>query len=165
MNKLVLIVHNLRSAHNVGSLLRTADGLGISKIYLTGYTAHPPCPNDARMPHEAAKAARQIHKTALGAEATTEWQYCSDINVVTRKLKTEGFSICALEQANNAVNLQDYKPGGSVGLIVGNEVVGIDSSILDSADTILEIPMQGAKESFNVAQAAAMALYSLKHKI
>ncbi len=165
MNQTVLIVHNLRSAHNVGALLRTSDGLGVNSVYLTGYTPYPIASKDARMPHVAAKVARQIHKTALGAENTIKWQHCSDISPVISQLKNAGYSICALEQAKNSVGLNKYKQRGNVALILGNEITGVELDILEVADTILEIPMLGAKESFNVAQAAAMALYHLKFYI
>lgn len=163
MNQTVLIAHNLRSAHNVGSLLRTADGLGIYKVFLTGYTPHPVYDGDTRMPHEAIKVARQIHKTALGAEETILWEHQNSVQPIIDQLKNDGYTICALEQSENSIKLKDYEGNHKTALIIGNEVTGIDNNILKIVDTILEIPMAGQKESFNVVQAAAMALYHIQY--
>lgn len=158
MRSLVLIAHNLRSSHNVGSLLRTAEGLGVEKVYLTGYTPYPMQPNDARLPHLAKKIDTQITKTALEAEKTLG-TFEPDINKVLTGLKKGGFAVAAIEQAPQSVKLSDFQPPQKLALIVGREVEGIEPEILDLCDTILEIPMFGKKESFNVVQAAAMALY------
>lgn len=157
-----MIAHNVRSTHNVGSLLRTADGLGLQAVYLTGYTPYPIHANDERMPHESAKLTRQIHKTALGAEETVKWQSVPDIKIVIKQLKNNGYSICSLEQAEQFVELSKYSAPEKVAVIVGNEVTGVDDELLKISDTVLEIPMNGKKESFNVVQAAAMALYHLR---
>jgi 23S rRNA (guanosine2251-2'-O)-methyltransferase len=162
MRTLVLIAHNLRSAHNVGSLLRTCDGLGIEKVYLTGYTPYPSQPNDERLPHLAQKVDRQIVKTALGAEKTVAWQHSADIETVLNDLKSQGFMAAALEQAPGSVTLPDFDPPGKLALVVGREVEGLEPEILAVCDRIVEIPMLGDKESFNVVQAAAMALYHLR---
>ena len=159
MIEIVLIVHNLRSSHNVGSLLRTADGLGVSKVFLTGYSPHPIGKNDKRMPHLANKTAKQISKTALGAETSVNWEHVDDVFSVINKLRGDGFEICALEQSKKSIKLPDFKPAGKIVLTVGREVEGIEPEILELSDVILEIPMFGEKESFNVVQAAAMALY------
>lgn len=159
MRNIVLIAHNLRSCHNVGSLLRTADGLGVSKVYLTGYTPYPIAENDSRLPHLAEKLSRQIHKTALGAEDFVPWQHRDNIEEVIAELKPDGFVIAAVEQAKNSTKLPYFKPPNKIALLVGREVEGIEPEILAQVDHTLEIPMLGKKESFNVAQAAAMALY------
>lgn len=161
--ELVLIAHNLRSAHNVGSLLRTADGLGVTSVFLTGYTPHPPVPDDSRLPHEQAKILKQIQKTALGAEKSVNWRYVDDIQPAIQALKANGFTIAALEQSANSQALNDYKAPKRLALIVGREVEGVEAEVLKLCDVILEIPMLGQKESFNVAQAAAMALYDLTY--
>jgi 23S rRNA (guanosine2251-2'-O)-methyltransferase len=159
MRSIVLIAHNLRSCRNVGSLLRTADGLGVSKVYLTGYTPYPAAPNDTRLPHLAQKISRQIHKTALGAEDFVACLHCEDIEDAFTELKTAGFTITALEQAKNSIKLPDFKPPQKIALLVGREVEGVEPEILAACDVILEIPMFGKKESFNVASTTAMALY------
>ena len=159
MRKLVLIAHNLRSAHNVGSLLRTAEGLGVKQVWLTGYTPYPRCHNDDRLPHLAQKIDHQIAKTALGAEKLVPWQHQTTIADVINDLKAEGFVIAALEQTKESVKLPDFKPPAKLAIIVGREVEGLEPEVLASCDLSLEIPMLGQKESFNVVQAAAMALY------
>jgi 23S rRNA (guanosine2251-2'-O)-methyltransferase len=159
MRDIILVAHNLRSCHNVGSLLRTAEGLGVSKVILSGYTPHPKHEYDRRLPHETAKITSQIHKTALGAENTQKWEYHHDIFPVLGKLKRNGWSVAALEQTADSRPLPQYHPPQKVVLVVGREVEGIEPEILLVCDNILEIPMFGRKESFNVVQTAAMALY------
>jgi 23S rRNA (guanosine2251-2'-O)-methyltransferase len=159
MQEVVLIVHNVRSTHNVGSLLRSADGFGVSHVYLTGYTPYPKKDNDERLPHIADKLQRQINKTALGADQNIAWSQSDEIAQVIKDLKTKGFLIAALEQTKTAVDLGSFKPKGKIALIVGNEVDGIDTQALGQADTHLQIPMRGKKESFNVAIAGGIALY------
>lgn len=160
--QIVLVAHNLRSAHNVGSLLRTAEGLGITRVYFTGYTPHPSRPADDRLPHITQKLEKQISKTALGAEQTQAWEYRSDIMVLLEELRNQDYTICALEQSPKAIPLPSYTPPTKIALIVGREVEGIEPEVLAAAENILEIPMSGQKESFNVVQAAAMALYHLR---
>lgn len=162
VTELVLIAHNLRSSHNVGSLLRTAEGLGVGKIWLTGYSPYPLSDTDSRLPHLARRADVQIAKTALGAEKLITWEHAGDIEAVLDGLKTDGFTIAALEQTPDAVALPDYKPPRKLALIVGREVEGLEPEVLALCDLGLEIPMPGRKESFNVVQAAAMALYHLR---
>lgn len=165
MQHLVLIVHDIRSAHNVGSILRTADGLGVDHVYLTGFTPYPATAEDARLPHIAAKMTRAIHKTALGAEVTTKWSHETDIYALLNDLRGAGFNLIALEQSPNSISLNDFKPPVQSCLILGREVEGIAKDLLDLVDTVIEIPMHGAKESLNVAQAAAIALYQIKSKV
>ncbi len=162
MKELVLIAHNLRSAHNVGSLLRTAEGLGVGKVWLSGYSPYPLSRHDERLPHLAQKIDRQIQKTALGAEKLVSCRYEPDITKLITELRSEGFTIAALEQTPSAIKLPDFKPPDKLAIIVGREVEGLESEILELCDVALEIPMLGRKESFNVAQAAAMALYQIR---
>lgn len=162
MIELILIAHNLRSSHNVGSLLRTAEGLGVNKVWLTGYSPYPQRETragDNRLPHIAAKTQAQITKTALGAERMIDWEYEPDIQKVIEELKKRGFVLAGLEQAPNAFALPDFQPPRKLAIIVGRETEGLEAEILKVCDLILEIPMAGSKESFNVVQAAAMALY------
>lgn len=162
MSHIVLIAHNLRSCHNVGSLLRTAEGLGIEAVWLTGYTPFPLLEDDPRMPHIATKVQKQIHKTALGAEAYQPWFHDENIENVISHLKKYGYVVTALEQAPNALPLETYTAPERIALLVGREVEGVEPAVLALCDQALEIPMAGQKESFNVAVAAAMALYHLK---
>jgi tRNA G18 (ribose-2'-O)-methylase SpoU len=162
MRDIVLIAHNVRSCHNVGSLLRTAEGLGIQKVWLVGYTPYPKLPDgtdDERLPHIAAKLHKQISKTALGAESLQAWEHTPDITPILAQLKADGYTIAAIEQSPRAVALPQFKPPEKLALIVGREVEGIEPELLAACDVILEIPMFGDKESFNVVQAAAMSLY------
>ena len=159
MPNLILIAHNLRSSHNVGSLLRTADGLGVSMVILSGYTPYPISPNDERLPHLARKVDAQIAKTALGAESSLSWEHHERIEPVITKLKTDGYVIYGLEQMPSSISLPDFHAPAKLAIIVGREVEGLEASVVSLCDGCLEIPMLGKKESFNVVQAAAMALY------
>jgi 23S rRNA (guanosine2251-2'-O)-methyltransferase len=159
---LILIAHNLRSCHNVGSLLRTAEGLGVHKVYLSGYTPFPVIANDPRLPHIAHKIDAQIHKTALNAEHSQPWVHVEDVLQLVVGLKEQGYVIAGLEQSANSQSIPDYQASSKVALIVGREVEGIEPEVLAVCDAVLEIPMFAQKESFNVVQAAAMALYQLR---
>ncbi|HEY4160566.1 MAG TPA: TrmH family RNA methyltransferase [Candidatus Saccharimonadales bacterium] len=162
MRTIVVIAHDIRSTHNVGSLLRTCEGLGVSKLYFTGYTPYPPVAHDTRLPHLAEKLGRQIHKTALDAETLVDWEYAPDISMLLDTLKRDGFQLAALEQSSGSTPLQTYQPSANVALLLGREVEGIEPELLAQCDITLEIPMFGHKESFNVVQAAAMALYQCR---
>jgi len=159
MRSVILIAHNLRSCHNIGSLLRTAEGLGVDKVILSGYTPYPHIKNDKRLPHIANKLHKQIHKTALGAEDTQTWELSTVIEATILALKDQGYTVAALEQTAASMPLPDFAPPGKVALLVGREVEGVEPEIVAACDLSLEIPMFGHKESFNVVQAAAMALY------
>lgn len=159
MPSIILIAHNLRSTHNVGSLLRTAEGLGVSRVYFTGYTPYPQTSGDTRLPHIASKLDKQIHKTALGAESMVTWTHLPDIAPLIQSLHGEGYTIAALEQHINAVPLPGFQTPDQLALVIGREVEGVEAEVLATCDVILEIPMVGRKESFNVVQATAMALY------
>ncbi len=161
--KIVLIAHNLRSCNNIGSLLRTADGLAVNGVYLTGYTPYPILKDDKRLPHIRNRVSRKIEKTSLGAESSVDWQQNSDINDVLAKLRHEGYRITALEQSNKSVSLEKYKSPTKIALIVGREVEGIEDDVLGEVDDIISIPMLGSKESFNVVQAAAIATYRFRY--
>ena len=160
--QLVLIAHDVRSAHNVGSILRTADGLGVDKVYLTGYTPYPIEENDKRLPHVWRRAAAQITKTALGAELSVEWQHETDVAHLISRLKKGGYLVAALEQTDQALELQKFTSPDKIALVVGSEIGGIPPAVLKEADIHLAIPMLGHKESFNVSVAVAVALYHLR---
>lgn len=159
MRDIIVVAHNLRSTHNVGSLLRTAEGLGVQKVILSGYTPHPGHDNDRRLPHEADKISKQINKTALGAENSIKWEYHAEILEVLKKLKKDGYIVVAIEQTDDGHLLHKYHPPHKIALVLGREVEGIEQDVLDACDVALEIPMFGKKESYNVVQAAAMAMY------
>lgn len=160
MKQLVVIAHNLRSAHNIGSLLRTAEGLGVKTVYLTGYTPFPILPkDDPRLPHERQKVHKLIQKTALGAEASQPWERAESLDPVINDLKQHGYVVAGLEQTADSISLPAYSTPDKVAIILGREVEGIEPEMLAHCDVKLEIPMFGKKESFNVVQAAAMTLY------
>jgi len=148
MNKeIYLVLDNIRSRENVGSIFRTADAVGVGKIYLCGITPTPP--------HE------KISKTALGAEACVSWEYRKQTWRLLEKLKKEGVGMVALEQTKESINLFKFKPKFPLVLVVGNEVKGLSSQILKHCDKKISIPMYGKKESLNVSVAAGVALYQL----
>jgi len=159
MPEIILIAHNIRSTHNVGSLFRSAEGFGVSKIILSGYTPHPMFPGDTRLPHIARKLDEQIHKTALGAETMVPFEYQEDPQLTA--LKNDGFRVVGLEQSKRSVMLNDYTPTHKIALLLGEEVHGITQELIDQCDDIIEIPMHGKKESFNVSVATGIALYAL----
>jgi len=161
MRKAVLILDNIRSVENTGSIFRTADCLGVSKIYLVGTT---PCPVD-----RFERKRKDFAKVALGAEESVSWEYVKNIKDQISNLKSEGFKIIALEQHPDAIHLTpdpspklgEGREERSFALIVGNEVEGVSQEALDLSDEIVEIPMQGTKESLNVSVATGIALFSL----
>lgn len=156
------MVHNVRSAHNVGSILRTADGLGVDEVIFTGYTPYPAGKNDQRLPHVQSRISSQIAKTALGAEKAIRWSHFDDINDCLERLAANGYEVTALEQTPGAIPLNEFEPSGDIALVVGNEVEGLDRAVLDKIDRHTHIPMAGAKESFNVSVATAIALYHIR---
>lgn len=148
-----LLLHNIRSTHNVGAIFRTADATGVSKIYLSGYT---PAPID-----RFGRARKDISKASLGAEKTVAWESVSDIKDLIRKLKKEKVKIIGLEQDKRSIDYRKIKTAQNNLIILGNEVDGIEKGILDLCDEIIEIPMKGQKESLNVSVATGVVLYSL----
>jgi len=158
MTKVTLVLHNIRSTHNVGSIFRSAEGFGIEKIILSGYTPYPTFAGDTRLPHISEKITHQIHKTALGAEAMVPFEYHETLE---SWLENNTLPLLALEQALSSINLRTFTPPPEYALLLGEEVHGITSEILEKCDHILEIPMEGQKESFNVSVAAGIALYAL----
>ena len=159
MPDIILIAHNIRSTHNVGSLFRTSEGFGVSRIILSGYTPYPTIPADTRLPHISDKLTAQIHKTALGAETMVPFSYEQQPDIDA--LHGMGYRIVALEQDPHSTVLSDYSAPDKIALLLGEEVEGISSELLAQCDDIIEIPMVGKKESFNVSVAAGIALYQL----
>lgn len=150
-----VLLHNIRSTHNVGSIFRTADAAGVSHIYISGYT---PSPLD-----QFKRKRKDIAKVSLGAEDTVPWSEVSYVKKLVATLKTEGFSVIALEQSDASVDYKDVKLGEKVLLVVGNEVKGMSSDLLKLADVVVEIPMKGEKESLNVSVAFGIALFRLRN--
>ena len=162
MPEIVVIAHNIRSTHNVGSIFRTCEGFGVRKIILSGYTPYPLLKNDNRLPHISRKLHDQIHKTALGAETIVPFEYYDQLNLSL--LKAEGYRIAGLEQDARSVTLNDYTPPNKIALLIGEEVHGITPEHRDFCDDLIEIPMVGTKESFNVSVATGIALYALSQR-
>lgn len=178
MPHITVIAHNIRSTHNIGSIFRTCEGFDVERLILSGYTPYPDLTlqttapscayldgevtyDDPRLPHIREKITSQIHKTALGAETLVPFMYYDTLDLGTPDLV--GYRIVALEQAANSIKLGDYETPDKVALLLGEEVHGITPDILAECDDIIEIPMYGQKESFNVSVAAGIALYGLTH--
>lgn len=149
----VVILNNIRSHYNVGAIFRTADAAGVNKIYLSGYT---PAPID-----RFGRAVPEIHKTALGAEASVSFESVSatDLLELILRLKQDGVVVVAVEQSEAAVDLYDFKVPTKVAYLFGSETEGLALELLAAADYILELPMQGKKESLNVSVTAGIVLY------
>lgn len=163
MPHITLLVHNIRSAHNVGAIFRTAEGFGVEHIVLSGYTPRPIHAGDTRLPHESTKVDAQIHKTALGAEKMVSFEYVTAIEAWFKlnALAAEPMPIYALEQAPTSQNIATFEPAKRFALLIGEEVNGVNQHHLSRCSEILEIPMRGQKESFNVSVATGIALYAL----
>lgn len=159
MPEIIVIAHNIRSTHNVGSIFRTSEGFGVAKIILSGYTPYPTIPNDPRLPHIRDKLTAQIHKTALDAETIVPFEYQEQPNI--DELRAAGYTIVGLEQDERSVMLPSYVPPAKAALLIGEEVEGITNDLRDICDVLIEIPMVGRKESFNVSVATGIALYAL----
>ncbi len=153
MNQTILILDNIRSAHNVGSIFRTADGAGVEKIYLIGTT---PAPRD-----RFGREVPEIKKTSLGASDFVAWEQVEEASVsaLAARLRADGFAIAAVEQSDRSVSLHDFVPPSKVAYVFGNEVEGVGEKWLKAADSIVEIPMKGKKESLNVSVTAGIILF------
>jgi len=147
MKDFYVILDNIRSLENVGSIFRTSDALGVSKIFLCGITGKPP--------HH------KISKTALGAENTIPFEYYKQTGRLIDKLKKDKISVIGLEQSKKSVLITKFKPKFPLALILGNEVKGISQNILKKCDKIIELPMKGKKESLNVSVAFGVAGYEI----
>ncbi len=151
--EVAVLLHDIRSTHNVGSIFRTADTLGVSKIYISGYT---PTPLD-----KFNRPRKDIAKVALGAEKTISWEQISNPNLLVKKLKKDGFQIVAVEQSEKSTDYKKVKIENKVLFIVGNEVSGMEKNTLKLCDVIAEIPQRGEKESLNVSVAFGVALFRM----
>ena len=149
-----VLLHNIRSAHNVGSIFRTADGAGVSKVFLSGYT---PAPTD-----RFGRTQKDIAKVALGAEKNIPWEYQKSPFAVITELRKEGWDIVSVEQDEKSIDYRKFKLKKPTLFILGNEVAGISKGILKKCDSIVEIPMSGKKESLNVSVAAGVILFSIR---
>lgn len=148
---IVLVLDNIRSAHNVGSAFRTADSFKIDKVWLCGICATPP--------------SAEIHKSALGAEDSVEWEHTGKTMDAINALKTEGYTIISAEQTVNSVMLDKFTPerGRKYAIVFGNEVAGVDQEVVDSSDLVLEIPQFGTKHSLNVSVSMGVVLWHLRY--
>ncbi|TSC87021.1 MAG: tRNA/rRNA methyltransferase SpoU [Parcubacteria group bacterium Gr01-1014_8] len=147
-----VLLHNIRSTHNVGSIFRSADAAGVERIFLSGYT---PRPID-----RFGRVRKDIAKTALGAEHALPWKYCSSPAHLIKKLKRNGWRIVGVEQDTRSIDYRRFKQSKKTFFIFGNEIKGISSQLRNACDTLIEIPMHGSKESLNVAVAAGIILFS-----
>jgi 23S rRNA (guanosine2251-2'-O)-methyltransferase len=147
--RVILLAHNIRSLWNVGSFFRTADAMGIEKIYLAGYTAQPP--------------RREISKTAIGAEDWIDWEYKEDPIQAINDLKEDGWKVVGLELEEGAQKIADYSPTEKICLVLGHEVTGVPEEIIKLCDDVVYIPMHGKKESLNVSVALGIALDRLRN--
>jgi tRNA G18 (ribose-2'-O)-methylase SpoU len=159
---LVIILNNLRSAQNVGSVFRTADAVGAA-VWTVGITPHPPIKNDTRPPYVADRAGSLLAKTALGAERTVLHHHFDELRTAIAAARHSHYTISALEQAENSINLFEAPQSPLRALILGTEATGLTAAELTLCDEILEIPMIGSKESLNVSVAAGVAMYALTH--
>ena len=162
---IIIIAHNIRSTSNVGSILRTADCLGAQSVIATGYTANLDTSTDGSnlplLPHLKQRLLNQLHRSALGAESIVNFHHHNDINDLIDKLKDQGYRVVGLEQTSQSISLSDYQPSSRIALLLGEEVHGISQDLINQCDDLIEIPMFGNKESYNVSVAAGIALYHL----
>ena len=150
---LIVVLDNIRSLNNIGSVFRTSDAFLIEKIYLSGITATPPN--------------KEIHKTALGSTESVDWEYASDTLSLVEKLKSDGVQVLAVEQAENSTMLNDFvpKPNQKYAVVMGNEVKGVQQSVVSAADLCLEIPQLGTKHSLNISVSCGIVLWDLFQKL
>ena len=166
--KFVIILSDLRSAHNVGAIFRTADAINAEKIFLCGTTPKPGQPGPLTSLGSTSlainRASRDLAKTALNAENCVAWEYKKRVGDVIKDLKQQGFQIVALEQDKKAVDIRKFRPKRKTAMILGYEVKGIGKNVLNKCDKIVYIPMFGKKESLNVSVAFGVAGYLVKFK-
>lgn len=148
-----LILENIRSNFNVGSIFRIADCVSVSKVYLCGYT---PAPHD-----KFGRENKEMKKVSLGGEASVPWEKVFSVSRLVKDLKEKGFQIVSLEQAKDSIDYKKFKPKYSVAIILGNEVNGVSKNTLKNSDVKIEIPMKGKKESLNVSVATGVALFRI----
>ncbi len=149
-----IILENIRSAHNVGAIFRTAEGAGVSKIYIVGYT---PAPTDRFLREQP-----EILKTSLGAYKIVPWEQFANVKDILEKLKKDNVEIIAVEQSKDSLTYSQYQPKLERAFIFGNEIDGVSAAALAAADVIIDIPMSGQKESLNVSTAAGIILFHFR---
>jgi len=159
---IVVIAHNIRSALNVGSMFRICDGAGVKKLYLTGYTPYPRVKNDKRLNFEIENTEKKIKKSGLDGFKHVSFEHVKNLQELIIDLKKENFEILALEESKDSKNIYDYTITKNSAIIVGNEVEGIEESILNLSDEILKIPMLGKGKSLNVGVSLGIGIYLLK---
>lgn len=144
---LTVVLDNVRSLNNIGSIFRTCDAFAVERLVLCGISRTPPSP--------------EIHKTALGAEDTVTWEYCPDTLDAVRQLQARGYTVCCLEQVEGSVSLENFKPqpGLRYAFVAGHEVDGVDQTVVDACDICLEIPQRGTKHSLNVAVSSGITIW------
>ena len=150
---IIIILDNIRSLNNIGSVFRTSDAFLIEKIYLCGITAQPPH-ND-------------IRKTALGSTETVDWEYTDNTIEIVEKLKTEGVKVCSIEQAENATMLNNFKPqlNTKYAFVFGNEVKGVAQDVVNASDVVIEIPQFGTKHSLNISVSCGVLIWDVFSKL
>ena len=150
---ITILLENIRSAHNIGSVFRTADSFLVNEIILCGISAQPPN--------------KDIRKTALGSSESVEWKYEKNIDVAIQKLKDEGNKIISIEQTTNSISLENFNPSNNskYAIIFGNEVNGIEQRTIDLSDMAIEIPQYGTKHSLNISVAAGIIIWNIFSKI
>lgn len=150
---LVVVLDNVRSLHNVGSVFRTADAFRLAGVWLCGITACPP--------------SAEIHKTALGAEDSVSWTYCDDTLQAVERLRAEGYIVLAVEQVEGSLKLDTFRldPSRRYALVMGNEVKGVRQDVVDAADQALEIPQYGTKHSMNVSVTAGIVMWEFARQL
>jgi tRNA G18 (ribose-2'-O)-methylase SpoU len=148
---LTVVLDNIRSSHNVGSIFRTCDGAGVEKLWLCGITCYPPNP--------------RLGKTALGAEDHVPWEHAGDVREVVRRHKGRGYQVVVLEQTDQSRLYGDFIPAGPLCLVAGNETGGVDEEVVGLADAAVEIEMRGVKNSLNVAVASGLVIYDFCRKL
>lgn len=149
---MIVVLDNVRSLNNIGSVFRTADAFLIEKIYLCGITATPP--------H------KDIHKTALGATDTVNWEYVENTTDLVKQLQQEQIKVYSIEQAENSISLNEFQlPDGKIAVVFGNEVKGVQQSVVTLSDGVIEIPQAGSKHSLNISVSAGVVLWDLYAKL
>ncbi len=150
---LIIVLDNIRSLNNIGSVFRTSDAFLVEKIYLCGISATPP--------H------KDIHKTALGSTETVDWEYVENTLKLVEKLKAENVKICSIEQAENATMLHDFSPkeNTTYALVFGNEVKGVSQKVVSASDVVIEIPQFGTKHSLNISVSAGVVIWDVFSKL
>lgn len=154
--EVAITLHNIRSAHNVGAIFRTADAAGVSRVFLSGYT---PLPID-----RFGRVQKEIAKTALGAEKFLSWEYGKDTVALLTRARVEGFMIVGVEQDARSKEYSSFKPGKKTLYVFGNEVRGLSPALRSLCDVLIEIPMRGKKESLNVSVAAGIILFNTRRR-